>query len=137
MKKIFIFDAYPSNRELLSEELAADGNLVVATGRPEFVGDSVERLDPDLIILDLYAKGEMLWDLLLNLKSAYPQIPILIFTASSYAEDLRSHLADAWVRKSFLFEELKQNIRPLLRRSGKAGAPRENSLRSLSEPIAS
>ena len=99
--------------------------------------DAALALRPDLIILDLYAKGEMLWDLLLNLKSAYPQIPILIFTASSYAEDLRSHLADAWVRKSFLFEELKQNIRPLLRRSGKAGAPRENSVGSLSEPIAS
>ncbi len=121
MKKIFIFDAYSSNRELLAEELAAAGNLVVATGSRECVMDSLTNFDPDLIILDPYVRGKILWDLLTDLKGSLPRIPILIFTASLHPEDFRSRLADAWIRKSFLFEELKQNISHLVDKPGKNG----------------
>jgi len=82
MKKIFIFDAYSSNRDLLCEELAARGNTVVATGQLEIVRDSVEWLKPDLIILDLYFRGEIRWDLLLEMKAFHPQVPVLIFTGA-------------------------------------------------------
>ena len=114
MKRIFIFDAYSSSRDLLCEELAAHGNTVVATGQLEIVRDSVERLKPDLIILDLYFRGEIRWDLLLEMKAFHPQVPVLIFTGCLPPEDLRVHFADAWVRKSLIFKELKQKITPFL-----------------------
>jgi len=44
----------------------------VATGQLESIRDSVERLKPDLIILDLYYRGEIRWDLLLEMKAFYP-----------------------------------------------------------------
>jgi len=74
----------------------------------------VERLKPDLIILDLYFRGEIRWDLLLEMKAFHPQVPVLIFTGCFPPEDLRVHFADAWVRKSLTFMELKQKITPLL-----------------------
>ena len=137
MKRIFIFDPYSSSRDLLYEELAAQGNTVVATGQLEIVRDSVERLKPDLIILDLYFRGEIRWDLLLEMKAFHPQVPVLIFTGCLPPEDLRVHFADAWVRKSLFFMELKQKITPLLDGFKEPGPVRGNSPRTLSERMAS
>jgi DNA-binding response OmpR family regulator len=114
MKKIFIFDAYSFSRGLLCEELAAEGNTVVAIGKLEDIKDSVGRLKPDLMILDLYVRGEIRWDLLIDLKAFHRQIPLLIFTGCLPPEDFRVHFADAWVRKSLCFVELKEKIIPLL-----------------------
>lgn len=137
MKKIFIFDAYSSNRDLLSEELAAEGNTVAATGQPEIVRDAVEKFTPDLVILDLHIGGEMRLDLLKDLKAFHPQIPILVFTGCLPPQDLRVQLADAWVVKSFLFNELNERITPLLEGFKEPEAAGGNSLQTLSEGMAS
>ena len=114
MKKILIFDAYPSIRQLLAEELKAEGNVTMGIGKPEFVNEWVGKFEPDLIVLDLYVRGEILWNLLTDLKIRYPDIPILLFMAFQPNEIPRLNEADAWVRKSFLFEELKEKIVQLL-----------------------
>jgi len=110
MKKILIFDAYPSIRQLLAEELTAEGNVTMGIDKSEHVSEWVERFAPDLIVLDLYVRGKILWDLLAELKKRYPGIPVLLFTAFQPNEIPRLKEADAWVRKSFLFEELKEKI---------------------------
>jgi len=61
MKKILIFDGHPSIRRLLAEEFAAEGHVTMSVSKAEFVKESVERFDPDLIILDLFSRGEILW----------------------------------------------------------------------------
>jgi DNA-binding response OmpR family regulator len=137
MKKIFIFDAYSSSRNLLCEALAAQGNTVVATGQLEIVRNSVERLKPDLIIVDLYFRGEIRWDLLFEIKAFHPQVPVLIFTGCLPPKDLRVHFADAWVQKSLIFMELKQKITPLLYGFKEPEPVRGNSLRTLSERMVS
>jgi len=137
MKKIFIFDAYSSNRDLLCEELAATGNTVVATGQPEVVRDFVERVKPDLIILDLYCREEIRWDLLLEMKAFLRQVPVLVFTGCPPPEDLRVHFADAWVRKTLSFMELKQKIIPLFDGFKEPEPVRGNSLSTLSEQMVS
>ena len=137
MKKIFIFDAYSSNRDLLCEALAAQGNTVVATGQLEMVRDSVERLKPDLIVLDLYFRGEIRWDLLLEMKAFHPHVPVLILTGYLPPEDPRVHFADAWVQKSLIFMELKHKITPLLYGFKEPEPVRGNSLRTLSERMVS
>ena len=114
MKKILIFDAYPSIRQLLGEELAAEGNVTMGVGKPEDVNERVERFGPDLIVLDLYVRGRILWDLLGELKTRYPTVPVLLFTAFHPNEIPRFQEADAWVQKSFVFEELKEKIAFLL-----------------------
>jgi DNA-binding response OmpR family regulator len=137
MKKIFIFDAYSSNRDLVCEELAAEGNTVMATGNLEVVRDSVERLKPDLIILDLYVRGEIRWDLLFDLKTFHCQIPVLIFTGCIPPRDSRAYFVDAWVQKSLSFVELKEQITSLVEGFKEPVAARENYLRLDSERMAS
>jgi DNA-binding response OmpR family regulator len=114
MNKILIFDAYPSIRQLLAEELTAEGNVTMGIGKPEYLKEWVEKFDPDLIVLDLYVRGRILWDLLEELKTRYPTVPVLLFTAFQPNEIPRFQEADAWVRKSFVFEELKEKIALLL-----------------------
>jgi two-component system response regulator (stage 0 sporulation protein F) len=114
MKKILIFDAYPSIRQLLAEELTAEGHVTMSVGKAESLKEAVERFAPDLMILDLYVQGGILWDLLEELKSRYPALPVLLFTAFQPQEIPRLKKADGWVQKSFLFEDLKQKIRVLL-----------------------
>jgi DNA-binding response OmpR family regulator len=58
MKKILIFDGYPSIYQLLAKELAAEGYVTMSVSKAEFVKETVERFDPDLIILDLFFRGE-------------------------------------------------------------------------------
>ena len=109
----------------------------MATGQLEIVRDSVERLKPDLIILDLYFRGEIRWDLLLEMKAFHPQVPVLIFTGCLPPEDLRVHFADAWVRKTLSFMELKQKIIPLFDGFKEPEPVRGNSLSTLSEQMVS
>jgi len=54
MKKILLFDGHPSIRRLLAEEFAAEGHVTMSVSKAEFVKESVERFDPDLIILDFF-----------------------------------------------------------------------------------
>jgi len=114
MKKILIFDAYPAIRQLLAEELTTEGHVTMSVGKAEILKESVARFESDLIVLDLYTRGGMLWDLLEDLKGRYPAVPVLLFTAFHPQEIPRFKQADGWVQKSFLFEELKEKIRVLL-----------------------
>jgi len=114
MKKILIFDAYPSTRQLLAEELTAEGHVTMSIGKGESLNESIARFEPDLIVLDLYTRDGMLWDLLEYLKSRYPAVPVLLFTAFHPQEIPGFKQADGWVQKSFPFEELKEKIRVLL-----------------------
>jgi DNA-binding response OmpR family regulator len=125
MKKILIFDAYPSIRQLLAEELTAEGYVTMSAGKAEFLSEAVESFGPDLIVLDLFVRGGILWSLLEDLKERYPAIPILLFTAFHPNEFPRFKQADGWAQKSFLFEDLKQKIRTLLEKKGGPSALRE------------
>ncbi len=138
MKKIIVFDAQPALRELLAEDLTAEGNVVMAIGRHDFLTESVATFHPDLLIIDLNLWGETHWDLLANLKCRYPAIPILIFTARPPYGDFRASLADGWIQKSILSGELKQKIDEILggphepcwenRKRGREGRTRLGSL---------
>jgi DNA-binding response OmpR family regulator len=114
MKKILIFDAYPSIRQLLAEELAAEGYVTISLGKAESLMDAVEKFGPDLIVLDLYLRGGVHFDLLEALKNRFPAVPVLLFTGFHPQELPRFKQADGWVQKSFLFEELKEKIKGLL-----------------------
>jgi DNA-binding response OmpR family regulator len=78
MAKISTIDGYPSIRDLLSEELAEEGNVVVSTGDPNLIPEMLWTFEPDLMILDPYVRGEMRWELLERIKSQKPHLQILI-----------------------------------------------------------
>ncbi len=115
MNKILVFDFYPSIRQLLMEDLTAAGNVTLSVGEPEALRRAVERFSPDLVVMDLYERGVMHWDLLEDLKTRYPAIPVLLFTAFTPNEIPRAKRADGWVQKSFQFGDLMDKIRDILK----------------------
>jgi DNA-binding NtrC family response regulator len=123
MKKILIFDAYPSIRELLAEELAADGNTVVPIGNPDLISDLIISFEPDLLIMDPYMRGKMRWEVFEAVKAQNPKLPILLFTEGS-SPDPHFSQADVFLPKSYLLHRLKQKIKETLERrpSGKRGS---------------
>ncbi len=114
MKKILIVDRYSSVRELLAEDLAAEGNTVVPIGNPKSIQNLIQSFAPHLIILDLFIDGKWQWNLLKEIKKTNPGLPILIFTANRLLGDQRQFLADGWVMKSLIFDALKEKINGIL-----------------------
>jgi len=105
-------------RQLLAEELTAEGEVAMIVCKAESLKESVATFEADLIVLDLYVGGKLLWDLLKDIRSEYPAVPILLFTAFQERENPHFKDADGWVQKSFMFEELKDKIGDLLEQRG-------------------
>ena len=111
MAKILIIDEYPSLRELLAEELACEGHLVVALGNPLQFKELITTFTPDLVLLDPYMKGKERWDLLEGIKKQAPNLPALILTpCSDTKKDPWWALADEYVVKSSCLDELKKKL---------------------------
>jgi len=121
MPKLLIVDDQQCIRELLSEELIREGYRVVTTGDAESVIGHLRFSRPDLVLLDLYLDGPDGWEVLRDIKSQDPHLPVVIFTAyDSFADDPRLSRADGYVIKSIDLGELKQKIAEVLNRNGQS-----------------
>ena len=100
MAKILILDEYQTIRELLAEELAGEGNLVISIGKHESVLDGVITSNPDLAILDLFVRGKYRWELLDEIRALKPDLPIIIYSAYYPEGDLHLQQIEAFVKKS-------------------------------------
>ena len=89
-------------------------------------GSEAQRLAADqpcdLVILDLDLSGAAGLDVLRNIRSKKPELPVLIVTGAAQVEDRVRSLdagADDFVAKPFAFAELVARIRALLRRGNR------------------
>jgi two-component system, OmpR family, response regulator len=89
-------------------------------------GSEAQRLAADqpydLVILDLDLPGGGGLEMLRNIRSNKPDLPVLIVTGSSLVEERVRGLdagADDYVAKPFAFAELAARIRAVLRRGGR------------------
>ena len=76
----------------------------------------------DLVILDLNLPGTAGLDVLRNIRSRKPDLPVMVVTASSMVEERVRGLdagADDYVAKPFVFAELAARIRAVLRRGAR------------------
>ena len=138
MSKILIIDDQPHLRELLSEELEDEGYGVESIGGAESLTRYLRDFKPDLVLLDLYLKGFEGWDVLHDIKSRYPHLPVLIVTAyDSYVDDPRVSEADGYVIKSFIaLDDLKQKIAHILgTKSPSDMSNNKDSLRAVSQSL--
>jgi len=115
---ILIVDDQSYIQELFSQELMDEGYKVLSTGDAKSAKVYVENSKPDLVLLDLYLNGFEGWDLLHDIKSKDPHLPVIIVTAyDTYADDPRVSQAAGYVVKSVVhFDELKQRIADVLGR---------------------
>jgi DNA-binding response OmpR family regulator len=83
------------------------------------VGHHALSFDYDVVILDLMLPGRLGLDILRDIRSQKPRLPVLVLTAKGNIEERVNGLnsgADDYMAKPFAFAELSARIRALLRR---------------------
>jgi DNA-binding NtrC family response regulator len=120
MAKILILDDYASVRNLLAEELAGEGNVVLSMGKSELIIEEIAAFNPDVAIFDLFMKGKYRWDLLEEVKRQNPDLPIIIFSGYYPNGDPHLNRIEGFILKSFDLHELKQCIAEVLMQPGLA-----------------
>lgn len=119
MKTILIVDDDPEIRRLVGGFLAREGFQVEPAQDGRDMDRVLERMDPDLVILDLMLPGEDGLSICRRLRAEH-NLPILMLTAKGDETDQVVGLeigADDYVVKPFRPRELLARIRALLRRT--------------------
>lgn len=117
MARLLVVDDEGDIRHLYAAELEDEGHEVVTAGSRAEALTCLRNQPIDLIVLDIKLDQESGLDLLQQLASEHPDLPVVLCTAfSSYKEDFSSWLADAYVVKSSDLKELKQEVRRQLDR---------------------
>ena len=91
-------------------------------------GDQARTVDYDAVVLDLMLPGRSGFQVLRDIRSRKPSLPVVMLTAKDALDDRIAGLdsgADDYMVKPFALAELSARLRAVLRR----GAPRENVLR--------
>jgi DNA-binding response OmpR family regulator len=104
-------------KELLQEnnysvQIASDGVAAL---------NSIQKLAPDLVLLDLGLPNMSGEAVCLEIRKKYPKLPVIIFTAKDSVSDVVQGLnlgADDYITKPFVPEELLARIQARLRESG-------------------
>jgi len=118
MATILIVDENPGTRHWLAEELVVQGHVVIAIGDDELVSEVLRFSRIDLLILDLYMKGQHRWDLLMEIKQQDPSLAILLLTESNhYQRDPRLSLTNGLLIKNWESDLFHQKVAKLLHQS--------------------
>jgi DNA-binding NtrC family response regulator len=115
MTKILIVDDEINVRKLYSEELRSDGYETVSAATVAEAMESVEKEDPDLVILDIKLGEESGIDALMKIAKQRKRLPVILNSAYSvYKDNFQTWAADAYIVKSVDLAPLKEKIRDLL-----------------------
>jgi len=81
MKRILIAEDEPKLREMLSELLTEEGYEVSTAGDGEEAVEQIERLKPDLLLLDIKMPNMTGLDVMEAIRRSQPDLPIIISSA--------------------------------------------------------
>jgi DNA-binding response OmpR family regulator len=115
MTKILIVDDEVNVRKLYSEELRGEGYHTISASTVKEALDSVEKDEPDLVILDIKLGEESGIDALMKIAKQRKHLPVILNSAYSiYRDNFQTWAADAYIVKSVDLAPLKEKIRDLL-----------------------
>ncbi|HEY5134136.1 MAG TPA: response regulator [Candidatus Krumholzibacteriaceae bacterium] len=115
MAKILIVDDEINVRKLYSEELRGEGYQTVSASTVKEAIESVEKENPDLVILDIKLGEESGLDALMKIARQRKHLPVILNSAYSiYRDNFQTWAADAYIVKSVDLTLLKEKIRDLL-----------------------
>jgi DNA-binding NtrC family response regulator len=121
MTKILVVDDEKNIRKLYETELAREGYKVQSAESAEDALEMMEAEPPDLVVLDIRLEGMDGIDCLRTIMEKRRDLPVILNSAySTYKQDFASWMADAYVVKSSDLTELKDTIRDVLKKRGKA-----------------
>jgi len=119
-KKILLVEDEEGLRILYEEELKAEGYEVILAQNGKEALRQLEKIRPDLIILDIVMPVMDGMEALGQIMGRERKIPIVLHTSyPGYREDFMSWAADAYVAKSSDLRELKETVRELLKKGRK------------------
>lgn len=121
MAKILIVDDEVNVRKLYSEELRNEGYETVSASCVKDALASVEKDNPDLIILDIKLGDESGIDALMEIVKDRKHLPVILNSAYAvYRGNFQTWAADAYIVKSVDLAPLKEKIKELLKRAKEA-----------------
>jgi two-component system, OmpR family, KDP operon response regulator KdpE len=110
-RRVLVVDDEPRILRLASISLSMAGYEVITTARGEDVISLVQSENPDIVLLDVVMDPVDGLTILKRLR-AFSQIPVLLFTARTYAdEQVRIFGANGVVSKPFRPDELAKAIK--------------------------
>ncbi len=112
--KVLIVDDDESILRLYKEELEDEGYEVYAVSSGKEAIELFEKIDPDIVTLDILMPDMDGIAVLRIIKSKKPDTPVIMSTAYDYRDDFGVWAAEAYVVKSSDLTELKETIRRLL-----------------------
>jgi DNA-binding response OmpR family regulator len=112
----------------IQKGLEEEGMAVDVLNDGDDAGMQAQMVDYDCVVLDLMLPGRSGFQVLRDIRSRKPELPVLILSAQGAPEERVAGLnggADDYMAKPFILAEVSARIRALLRR----GKPRETRLR--------
>jgi DNA-binding response OmpR family regulator len=125
MSHILLIEDDPRIRTIVERGLGARGFLVTSSHDGTTGLELVQKLEVDLVLLDLILPGMTGLAVLEEIRAARPRLPVIVLTAIDDADSKVGGLdagADDYVTKPFAIEELAARIRARLRLRDEAGA---------------
>ncbi len=115
MRKILIFSEMFEIRELIAQDFAAEGHMVVAIGNPVLIPTLIPNLNPDLVLLDLHLSKMNPWEVRRIIRRKSPWGIVLPFTAYANAEgNIRLVIDLREGGENLSFQEFKSRMNNLL-----------------------
>jgi len=115
MARLLVVDDEVFIRKLYKAEFERDGYAVATAADAGEALQLMDRIKPDLVILDIELEDTCGLDLLNRLRQDYRNCAVILNTAySTYKSDFQSWLADAYIMKSSDLTQLRAKVRGLL-----------------------
>lgn len=116
MKKIIVIDDDSSNLEVIGLILEHAGHYVHSYADSTDLLMNVDRIHPDLIIIDMMLNGEDGRELCKMLKShpGFEEIPVLMISIGNKEHLIADCLADGYIEKPFELEMLTMVVNSYL-----------------------
>jgi DNA-binding NarL/FixJ family response regulator len=124
--RILLVDEHRVLREGLREFINAQPDLAVC-GEAEYAPQAlaeVEVAKPDLVVADISLKGRMSFDLIREIKSRHPSLPVLVFSMQNemaYIVAAMQAGAAGFVARTMPPDEFMAEFRRVLAGSGPGG----------------
>lgn len=118
-KRVFIVDDHPMMRQGLAQLVGAESDLTIC-GEAENAGDAIEAvtaLKPDLMIADISLPGKNGLELIKDIQTIQPGLPVLVISMhdeSLYAERVLRAGGRGYIMKQEGGKKLMQAIRQVL-----------------------
>lgn len=121
VSKILIVEDDTGLQKYLKELVLDNGYMAQAASDGVLVLNTLAKMSPDLIILDLGLPNMSGESVLVEVRKKYPNLPVIILTAKDSVSDIVQGLnmgADDYMTKPFIGSELLARIKARLRHEG-------------------